>query len=129
MSQAPKPLGSIVWTDLTVPDAVALRDFYAAVAGWTPSPVSMGEYEDFVMMGAGGEAAAGVCHQRGTNAGLPAQWLVYVTVSALDERLDRCRALGGAVLVGPKSMGAHGRYAVIRDPAGAVMALIEPPPA
>ena len=41
--------GQIGWIDLTVPDAPALRDFYQGVAGWTPSPVEMGGYQDFRM--------------------------------------------------------------------------------
>lgn len=122
----PSP-GTIVWTDLTVPNAAEVRDFYSQVVGWKPSEVPMGDYSDFSMNApASGEPVAGVCHARGTNAGLPPQWLVYITVDELDRRIDRCRELGGEVIAGPKSMGAQGRYCVIRDPAGAVAALIEP---
>jgi predicted enzyme related to lactoylglutathione lyase len=67
-----------------------------------------------------------VCHARGTNAGLPPHWLVYITVADLDQSISTCKDLGGEVIVGPKGMGSHGRYCVIRDPAGAVAALIEP---
>lgn len=36
MTTPPPPaLGTIGWTDLTVPDAVAVRDFYVQVAGDT----------------------------------------------------------------------------------------------
>jgi len=73
-----------------------------------------------------GDAVAGVCHERGPNAGLPPQWLMYITVEDLDRRMSRCRELGGQIIAGPKSMSGHGRYCVIRDPAGAVAALIEP---
>lgn len=128
MSNDAKPApGSIVWTDLTVQDAAELRDFYGEVVGWKPADVAMGDYNDFSMHSPStGEAVAGVCHARGPNAGLPPQWLIYVTVENLDRRMARCRDLGGEVIAGPKSMGGHGRYCVIRDPAGAVMALIEP---
>ena len=126
MSDTPRPPGAIGWTDLTVPDASALRDFYAAVAGWTWSGIDMGGYEDFVMTRPGdGEAVAGICHARGGNAGMPAQWMVYVMIPDLDAGLARGRELGGEVLVGPKSMGPTQRYAVIRDPAGAVAGLFE----
>lgn len=117
-------LGSIAWTDLTVENAEEIRDFYAAVAGWKPSPVEMGDYTDFNMTAPeSGEPKAGVCHARGTNADLPAQWLIYVVVADVDASAERCRELGGAVLAGPKGMGGQGRYCVIRDPAGAVCAL------
>lgn len=120
-------LGSIGWLDLTVPDAQAIRDFYKAVAGWTPSPVPMGGYDDYSMVAAGtGEPAAGICHARGANAGLPPHWLIYITVADVDAGAATCLDLGGTVLVGPKDVGGYGRYCVIQDPAGAVAALFSP---
>jgi len=120
-------LGRIGWTDLTVPDAETIRDFYGEVVGWEPEPVDMGGYSDFNMNVPGdGMPAAGICHARGANADLPAQWLVYITISDLDASLASCRRRGGTVVSGPKDLGTAGRYAVIRDPAGAVAALFEP---
>lgn len=118
-------LGKIGWIDLTVPDAENVRDFYCAVTGWRSEGVEMGGYQDYCMVPPEGGAVAGVCHARGTNAGMPAQWLIYVTVADLEASLARCRALGGAVLQEPRGVGGHGRVAVIRDPAGAVCALFQ----
>lgn len=128
MSESDKPeVGRIGWTDLTVPNAEEIRDFYSGVVGWKPSPVNMGSYNDFSMNAPeSGTAVAGVCHSRGANAGLPAQWLLYITVEDLDASAERCRALGGKVLVGPKGDPATGQYCVIQDPAGAVAALYQP---
>ena len=123
------PLGAVAWVDLTVDDAPRVRDFYAGVVGWSPSPVDMGDYADYAMGPEGGDPVAGVCHARGGNVGLPAQWLVYVTVADLDRSLGQCAALGGAVVTRPRDLGAYGRFAVVRDPAGAVLALIQRPPA
>ncbi len=119
--------GAITWTDLTVDDAEAVRDFYAQVVGWRSEPVDMGGYSDFSMqMPGSGATVAGICHARGSNAGLPSQWLVYISVADVEASAARCRELGGEILVGPKGMGGYGRYCVIRDPAGAVAALFEP---
>lgn len=120
-----KKPGSIAWTDLTVPDADRARDFYSAVVGWTHSPVDMGGYNDYCMNTAGGDTVAGVCHARGTNAELPPVWMVYVLVADLDASVASVRELGGEVLLGPRAQGAQARYAVIRDPAGAVCALYQ----
>jgi predicted enzyme related to lactoylglutathione lyase len=121
-------LGQIGWCDLTVPDAKAVADFYRVVVGWEPSGLSMGDYEDFVMLAPGGEGAAGICHARGENAGLPAQWLVYINVADVDAAVQRCQEAGGALLHGPREVGG-GRFAVIRDPAGAVAGLWQAPAA
>ena len=126
MSKQNEP-GEIGWIDITVDDAESLRDFYGEVAGWRPENVAMGEYDDFVMTLPGsGKPAAGICHARGSNAKLPAQWLIYITVDNVDASAEACRALGGKVLVGPRAMGG-GRFAVIEDPAGAVAALYQAP--
>lgn len=123
MSSTPRP-GSVTWQDLTVPDAEGLRDFYSAVTGWEPEPLSMGAYSDYVM-NADGQGIAGICHARGANAEIPPVWLIYITVEDLDHSLAECQRLGGSVLTPPCSYGG-GRYCVIQDPAGAVCALYQP---
>jgi len=120
--------GTIAWFDLTVPDAEAVRDFYSAVVGWRSEPVDMGGHHDFNMaVGGGAPPVAGICHARGVNADLPPQWLAYIVVEDLDASVGRCLELGGAVVAGPKGEGSAGRYCVIQDPAGAVVALMETP--
>src|SRR5438132_7184625 len=81
MSATPEP-GTISWQDLTVGDAEAVREFYQAVVGWKPEPLSMGAYSDFVMS-ADGTPVAGICHARAANADLPPVWLIYITVEDL----------------------------------------------
>jgi predicted enzyme related to lactoylglutathione lyase len=126
MSENTPPAGTIVWCDLTVPDASAIRDFYARVVGWRAEPVNMGGYTDFNMMPPdGGDAAAGICYARDANADLPPQWLLYIVVDDVDDSAAECVKLGGAIVSPPRSMGA-GRICVIRDPAGAVCALYHP---
>ena len=120
-------IGAITWTDLTVDDAERISGFYSNVVGWQAENVEMDGYQDFNMNRPdSGECAAGICHARGPNADLPAAWMIYITVEDLDHSLAECRNHGGEVVAGPKSMGTSGRYAVIRDPAGAVAALFQP---
>ncbi len=127
-SARPRP-GSIAWVDLTVPDARPVRIFYEQVVGFVSSPVDMGDYDDFCLNDSSdGHAVAGVCHARGLNANLPAVWLIYFSVTDLEASLARCRERGGSIIDGPRDMGANGRMAVIRDPAGATCALIESAP-
>jgi predicted enzyme related to lactoylglutathione lyase len=125
-SESPAQPGRIVWHDLTVADASGVRAFYEQVAGWTCTPLSMGEYDDFCMNEPkGGETVAGICHARGTNVGIPAQWLMYITVPDVQSAAEKCKELGGEVVAGPRKMSGK-LWCVIRDPAGAVAALIEP---
>ena len=116
--------GAIAWLDLTVADAGAVRDFYQAVVGWRAEDVPIGDYADYNMLDATGTPAAGVCHARGGNAGLPPVWLAYAVVPDLDAALTAVTEGGGRVVNGPRRMGSD-RMAVIEDPAGAALALYQ----
>lgn len=120
---SPAP-GTQGWLDLTVDDAAGLRDFYAAVLGWTPAPVPMndGEYEDYAML-VGEEAVGGVCHRRGVNANLPAAtWVPYFVVADLAAAREAASSKGATVVE------ARTQMLILRDPAGAVFALWEASP-
>ena len=127
MPKSSKPrVGAITWCDLTVENAPAVRGFYEKVIGWNSEAMDMGGYEDFGMnLPSNGKTVAGICHARGANAGLPPQWLIYLTVADLGASLKACRKLGGKVVAGPRPLSG-GRMAVISDPSGAVAALFEP---
>jgi predicted enzyme related to lactoylglutathione lyase len=118
------PVGSIAWTDLTVPNATEVRDFYARVVGWKSTDHAMGDYADYNILRPDGECVAGICHARGSNANVPPQWLIYVIVESVEASAAACREHGGEVLDGPRPMGGKA-FCVIKDPAGAVMALME----
>lgn len=69
MSDSPPSVGSISWTDLTVPNADSIRHFYETVAGWSSAPLDMGGYSDYCMNAPkAGQTVAGICHALGENA-------------------------------------------------------------
>ena len=125
MAAPAEGVGSIGWVDLTVPNAEALRDFYQAVIGWGFETVEMPGYQDFCMTDPlSKKAVAGICHSQGANAALPPTWLIYVTVANVEESAARCVAMGGQIVAGPTGESGS-RFYVIRDPAGAAMALFQ----
>jgi len=119
-------VGKIGWIDITVDDADGLRDFYKEVIGWTNEDVSMGEYSDYAMAMPGtGEAVTGICHARGSNAGLRGGWLIYIIVEDVLASAAACTNLGGKVVVEPRELSG-GQFCVIKDPSGATAALFQP---
>jgi hypothetical protein len=59
-------VGTIGWVDLTVDDAVGVRDFYSRVVGWKSEPVSMGDYDDYSVIPPESDApVAGICRPSG----------------------------------------------------------------
>ena len=81
-------------------------------------------YADYNMFGDDGKPAAGVCHARGVNLGLPPIWMIYLPVGDLAESLRRVGEEGGKIV--KTTRGTDGEYAsaVIQDPVGACLALV-----
>jgi len=123
------PVGHIAWLDLTVSDASAARDFYRQVVGWSVQDVEMkdgGErYADYSMLGGDGSPAAGVCHARGVNVGLPPVWMLYLPVGDLAESLRRVEEEGGTVIKTMQGEDGEYHYAAVRDPVGVCLALTQ----
>lgn len=120
--------GTFSYVELATPDPEAAKVFYGELFGWEaddqpiPEEVGGGVY---TTMRRAGDAVAGLSAQQPDQraAGVPPNWLSYVTVTDADASADRARDLGGQVLAGPFDVMAVGRMAVIADPAGAVFAL------
>jgi len=120
-------IGSIAWFDLTIPDADRIRDFYASVIGWEVDTVDMGYYSAYAMKKPGdGDAAAGICHAQGINAGQPAVWIAYIQVENLTTSVDRALELGGSIVSDRREPDNAWSFVVIRDPAGAMIGLMGP---
>ena len=121
-------VGLIEWTDITVPDAETLRDFYTNVVGWKFEEVPMSGYSDYAMTTPNniGAPVAGICHAKGENTNLPPVWLVYLNVYDIEASRKTCASLGGKLLTDVKVMPNYGKFCVIEDPQGAVSALFEP---
>ena len=120
--------GHITWLDLTVADALATCGFYESVVGWSVQEIEMkddaGRYVDYCMVAGDGNPAAGICHVRGVNIDLPPVWLIYLPVGDLAESLSRVEEEGAAIIHSTAGEDGGDSYAVIRDPAGAHLALM-----
>lgn len=127
-AEASDRLGCIYWLHLTVPNPAVTRDFYRQVVGWSVKDVEMKDdaepYTDYSLLGQDGRPAAGVCHLRGVNIGLPPVWLIHLPVGDLAESLGRVQDEGGKVVKATK--GADGEYihAAVQDPVGVWLALV-----
>ena len=121
-------IGCISWLDLTVANSSATRDFYQKVVGWSVQDVEMqdtsGRYADYRMLGDDGNPAAGVCHARGVNIGLPPIWMLYLPVGDLAESLRRVREGGGTIIKATHGTDGEYAHAVVQDPVGACLALL-----
>jgi predicted enzyme related to lactoylglutathione lyase len=115
-------LGCISWLSLMVPDAESSQEFYQKVIGWSaksiPNAEGESEFTSFEMLVDENIAAAKIS-QNNSEDNIPSVWLIHLPVGDFDESLRRVGEGGGEVIkVCPKS-----KYAVVRDPVGAYIAL------
>jgi predicted enzyme related to lactoylglutathione lyase len=117
--------GAFSWSELMTGDPKAACDFYGKLFGWKVETSDMGSGPYHVLKV--GDAAVGGIMGRppGTPADMPPMWGCYVTVKNLDETLSSVRKLGGSVLMEPMDVKGVGRMAVIRDPQGAALSVIQ----
>jgi predicted enzyme related to lactoylglutathione lyase len=60
--------------------------------------------------------------------GVPPHWLPYVFVDDADATIAKAKKGGGTVQFGPENIPGIGRFGVIQDPTGAVIAVMKPRP-
>jgi len=117
--------GDWIWIQLLSRDARKASAFYRGVAGYEVIE-NTGERRasDYVLTSKG--------YARATIRNIPAgrektqpTWLPFVRVKSLRESLALGQRLGGKVLIEPKADLVEGRAAVIADPTGAAIGLLE----
>ena len=124
MSESTYKKGQFFWSDLTVPYASSLKEFYKQVIGWKEQEVAMkdnGEaYADYAMTTDEGTAVSGICNQRGVNKNISPQWIMYVNVENVAGSLEKVLQLGGKLISESKKKDGSYNYVIVQDPVGAV---------
>lgn len=117
-------LGTFCWNECGTRDAAAARKFYTELVGWTIEDLDMGGMNYSIIKTASGEQVGGLYQMDGPQfEGVPPHWLPYILVQSVDETTAKCVELGGTVKMPPTDIPGMGRFSVICDPTGAVIAL------
>jgi predicted enzyme related to lactoylglutathione lyase len=115
-------VGDFCWDELMTTDPHAAAKFYADLVGWTTEEMDMGEGGKYLMMKRGDVMAAGMMKMPpGVDA--PPHWLSYIHVADVDASTTKARELGATIHGEPRDIPEIGRFSVLQDPAGAVIAL------
>lgn len=112
--------GSFSWNELTTSDTQAALEFYTKLFGWKTEVMHM-EGMDYTVIKAGNRPIGGVMT---APEGAPITWTGYVTVDKVDETVKLAESLGATVCVPLTDIPDIGRFAVLRDPQGAGIAVI-----
>jgi predicted enzyme related to lactoylglutathione lyase len=115
--------GMFGWFELQTTDVAAAKQFYTALFGWTTEEMNMPGMP-YTVISAAGEQVAGMMAIPPEAKGMPPLWGIYVSVDDADAAIKKAQQLGGAVVVPPTDIPTVGRFAVIRDPQGAMLSVI-----
>lgn len=120
--------GTFSWVDLATTDALAAKEFYGELFGWTfeDHPVPGGATYSMARLDGHDVAAVFGMSEEMQQAGMPPNWTSYVTVESADDAAARVRDAGGAVRAEPFDVMEAGRMAVVSDTQGAVFAVWQP---
>lgn len=117
--------GTFSWNELASSDAPRAREFYAEVLGW--------EFEEFDLPGgaywvakAGDQLVGGIGGLETGPAGTTTStWVSWVEVDDVDGRVERARGAGASIVEEAHDVPGVGRTAVLRDPTGALIGLLQ----
>lgn len=121
-----EPYG-FAWNELNTRDTAAAMPFYAAVFGWEGRTMEGPmQYTEWYLEGSPKDAVpvGGMLPMpEMVPAEVPAHWLTYFAVEDCDATAAKLTELGGTLINGPMDIPI-GRFAVVQDPAGAVMCVM-----
>jgi hypothetical protein len=114
--------GDFFWLDLLARDPKKAAEFYQGLAGYEVNLREVGPGVTRAVLAAGGYSRAGI-------AVLPAAvkqpgWLPYILVDDVAGTLNKARVAGGKVLVEPRADLLESNLAVIADPRGGVLGIV-----
>ncbi len=122
--------GEWIWSALLTRDPEQSGDFYQRVFGYELFDASTADGVQHVVFASDHFARAsantlpGGASPGGTLRRHP-HWLDFVRVADVDQAAAQAAASGGKILVAPRSDGEGGRVAVVKDPGGAAVGLMQ----
>ena len=126
-SDTPVENGDFFWVDLLVPDPAKATEFYVGLAGYEASDREVRENVKRVSLSSGGYARAGIVPL--PPAVKQPGWLPYVLVDDVAGTLEKVIAAGGRALLQPRADLLDGNLAIIADPRGGVLGIVNWPAA
>jgi uncharacterized protein len=119
--------GSFTWNECQTTDPAAAAEFYRSVFGYEVDEWEMGPGEPYRVLKVGEKGVAGLSKIGPEMEGTPPNWATVFSVADTDASVAKAQELGAALLVPPTDLPDIGRFAVLRDPVGAVFQVLANP--
>jgi uncharacterized protein len=117
--------GALCWAEISTRDAETADAFYRALFDYDQCQIGDGNLLDYTVWSLGGDNRCGRLLMTEPWAGIAPNWMVYFAVDDTDAAAARAKQ-AGAQLAQPPFDSPHGRIAVLTDPNGATLAVIDP---
>lgn len=119
-------VGEWTWAELFARDTGAEARFYANVVGYEIVPDQRTSDPNRLVLVSGGYSRASILPLPDRPQAHPA-WLPFVRVESVKDAVDRAQSLGARILVEPGTAASHYEQAIIADPTGGAVGLVELP--
>ena len=117
-------IGAPCWAELGTSDVPNSGEFYSALFGWNVETDPRVEAGGYTMASLEGVSVAALSPLYAP--GQPVAWSVSFAVLDADATAARAAEEGGTVLMAPTDIFDSGRFAVLRDPTGAMFTIWQP---
>jgi predicted enzyme related to lactoylglutathione lyase len=114
------------WNELHTSDPQKALAFYEKVVGFSHRGMDMGPGGVYHIVSKGGVERGGVTHH--LQSGAAPHWLPYVSVDDTDATIARAKKNGATIPMPPEDIPGVGRFGVLQDPTGALLAIMKPLP-
>lgn len=118
-------VGDWIWAQLFSRDADKAAGFYAGLAGYVPVEGDPSAPSRSLLLTGDGYARASILQIPPGREEMRPDWLLYVRVADVSKAAASAGQLGGKILLAPNPELYQGRVAVIADPGGAPVGLLQ----
>jgi len=116
---------TLCWTELMTRDPQQATAFYTGLFQWEAEAKDSGGFH-YTEWWFNGTAVGGMMTMEvAASDEVPSHWMSYFAVDDCDAKTEAAKAAGAEVLKPPTDIPDVGRFAVIRDPQGAVFCVIK----
>jgi predicted enzyme related to lactoylglutathione lyase len=117
-------LHTLAWSDLSTRNKPKAQEFYVKLFGWQARNQEAGPHQ-YTEIHHQGKGIGGMMEIDPAWGNVPPHWMPYFPVAHCDTSVAKAQSLGASVTVPPRDIEHVGRFSVLRDPQGAVFAVIQ----
>lgn len=121
--------GTVLWNELFTADPDGAKQFYSRLFGWQsfmPAGLAGAAPETVWMIGF--EQVASLRRNAPTGPAPAPAWVPFVTVDDVDGCAGQAEMLGATIVAAPFDVPGSGRFAILKDPQGAIFGVSRPLP-